>query len=174
MDKNYIEITKEWFDGAVPNYNKFKERRYVSYKGKRFYIDGKNVKFEYRNNEKEVAGLLQEVFGGTVYTIPNIYYPKEIRTADYKYINNILRFNDYVDLKTINSYGNRIVDNRIKEAKGQANNFILYFTNSNMTYDKIMNQIKTLYRSQDRRWVNTIIVVKDGDIRVFQRAKNKQ
>ena len=167
----YIEITQEWFDKAISNNKSFKERKYVSYKGKRFYIDGKNVKFEYRNNEKEVAQLLQEKFGGIIYTLPKVNYPRKVRTADYKYVNHRLKFNDNIDLKSIKSAGNKVIDNMLKEAKEQANNFVLYFTNPNMTYNEIMKQIEQLYINPYRDWIQTIITIKDNDIRVFKRLK---
>jgi len=168
---NYVEVTEKWFDGAVSNKSKFKERKYFNYKGIRFRVDGRKVKFEYRNNEKEVAQLLQEKFGGTIYALPKVNYPENIRTPDYKYINHRLNFNDYFDLKTIGASGNQSVDNIINISKGQSNNFILYFTSKNMTFDKILNQLTRLYRNPCREWVKTIITIKDGELRVFIRKK---
>ena len=170
-EKPFIDITDEWFENVVPNYNKFKERQYFSYKGNRYRVNGKTVYHEYKNNEKEVAQLLQEKLGGTIYKLPKVEIPKNIQTADYKYINHRLKFNDYLELKTIKFDGDNIIDNRLKKAKGQANNFVLYFTNPNMTYYKIFNQIERLYNNPCRQWINTIIIIKDDKIRVVSRKK---
>ena len=170
--KPFRDITNEWFDNAVPNYNKFKERKYIDFNGRRLYFDGIYIKFKYMNNEKEIAQLLQEKFGGTIYTRPKVDLPQNAQTADFKYINHRLKFNDYIDLKTIKSNGKNVIDNRIKKSRDQAFNFVLDFSESDLTYNEIINQLEMLYKNPYRNWVKTIIIIKNNDIRVFRR-KNK-
>lgn len=98
--------------------------------------------------------------------VPRVDFPQGIRTPDYL-IDGI----EY-DLKQITKSGKNTIYNRLKEAKGQSNNFILALSKNDLSDDDIIKQIESVYRSRHTRFVQTLIVLKDGMIKkVFTRNK---
>ena len=97
---------------------------------------------------------------------PRLKHNRNIRTPDYT-LNGI----DY-DLKGVNKNDDNTLHNKIKDSKGQTNNFIFDIKNNNLDLDDIITKINELYEIHDIRFFNNIIIVKDNKIlNIFKRKK---
>jgi len=111
MNKNYIDVTKEWLREAIPNSHKVEEQLYYESDGVKYEVDGKKVVLDYSKKEREVAEWLENTFGGEIKMIPRVNYPKNIMTQDY--IFRGMKF----DLKIIMGNGNKTIDSALKSEK---------------------------------------------------------
>ena len=146
----------------IKNYNlknhKVIEAKYIEKDGVKYYVDGKNVVLDYSKKELEVANWLVNTFGGKIYMLPRVNYPKNIKTADY------LWNDEFWDLKEIKGNSQKILDNTIKRNKSQSKNFIIDITNSKLYFCEIIYQINIIYNSVHRKWVSKIIIIKDNKL----------
>lgn len=142
-----IDITKDFLNKKSSNVHSVKKRQYFKYNQKKYNVDGKNVVLDYSQKELEIAYWLTNV-----YMLPRINNPKGIQTADY------LWQGEYCDLKEISGNGKHTLDSAIKRKKSQASNFILDITNSNLSKSDVINQLKLIFKSKNRLWVNKIIL----------------
>ncbi len=130
---------------CIKNYNlknhKVIEAKYIEKDGVKYYVDGKNVVLDYSKKELEVANWLVNTFGGKIYMLPRVNYPKNIKTADY------LWNDEFWDLKEIKGNSQKILDNTIKRNKSQSKNFIIDITNSKLYFYEIIYQINIIYNS---------------------------
>ena len=149
-DKNYIDVTNEWINKSI-SFHMVKDAKNYEYNNKKYYVDGKKVVLDYSHHEKEIAELLTNTFGGTIYMIPRVNIPEGIKTPDY------IWNNEYWDLKSITGNSNNTVDSILKNNKTQAKNFILYFKTQNI--QKFIKQIQNIYNNTHRRWIRYIIVL---------------
>ena len=147
---------------CIKNYNlknhKVIEAKYIEKDGVKYYVDGKNVVLDYSKKELEVANWLVNTFGGKIYMLPRVNYPKNIKTADY------LWNDEFWDLKEIKGNSQKILDNTIKRNKSQSKNFIIDITNSKLYFYEIIYQINIIYNSVHRKWVSKIIIIKDNKL----------
>lgn len=120
--------------------------------------------------EKEIAELLEKEFGGELYMFPRVNNPQRISTPDY-----LFRGESY-DLKTIGkTTGKNPLFNRIKKAKGQSNNFIFDLTNCELSENQIENQIEKIFWSDETKFVNIIVIIKNKKIlKIVKRAQKKE
>lgn len=163
---NYKDVTQEWLDSSVPNSHIVKDAQYFkSEKGTKYVVDGKGVVLDYSDKEKEVAEWLEGIFGGELYMMPRVNKPDGIMTADY------LFRNEYWDLKEIFGNGKHTLDSAIKKKKTQAKNFIFDISNSEITIENIDNQIKRIYKSKDRKWLDKIIIKRNNDVVAIYKRK---
>lgn len=165
----YIDVTDKWLMYAKPNSHKVKELNYFLYKGIRYYVDGKNVVLDYSKEELEIAKWLENTFGGEIFMLPRINIPKGIKTADY------LWNGEYWDLKILRKEAvseNRAIDNIIKTAKGQANNFILDVSKTYIKRTLIQKQIEKLFISKEREWIDKVILIdRNINLKIYSRIK---
>lgn len=168
---NYTDVTKEWLNSATPNSHKILNKSfYVDKKKNVYYVDNKKVVIEYNTDELETAIWLEKTFGGEIYMNPKINKPDNIKSADYYFKNENW---DKKRLTNVRSK-DRAVDNAIKSAKLQANNFILDITGCKLSNRIIINQVKNVFSSKNygRKWVNKIIIIRNNTlIKVFIRKK---
>lgn len=162
---NYIDVTKEWLNKANPNNYKVKDMSYFKHKGIKYKVDGKNVVLDYSNKEKEIAKWLISTFGGKIYMCPRINNPEGINTPDY------LWNNAFWDLKEIKGNGKHTFDTAIKKKKNQCCNFLLDISNSDINNKEVIRQLKLIFNSKDRQWVDKIIVKNENRIIIFKRKK---
>jgi len=167
LDKlNYKDVTNDWIKNRK-NYKSIKDATYYEHNGTKYYVDGKKVVLDYSEKEKEVALWLVNTFGGKIFMLPRINNPQNIETPDYLW--NNARW----DLKTLSKKAiskKRAIDNIIKTAKNQTDNIILDITNTNLPKNNILKQIKKIYKTTGRSWVDTIIVIKNYKlIKIFER-----
>ena len=153
---------RELANKCIKNYNlknhKVIEAKYIEKDGVKYYVDGKNVVLDYSKKELEVANWLVNTFGGKIYMLPRVNYPKNIKTADY------LWNDEFWDLKEIKGNSQKILDNTIKRNKSQSKNFIIDITNSKLYFCEIIYQINIIYNSVHRKWVSKIIIIKDNKL----------
>lgn len=163
----YEDITIYWIKSANPNTHEVKNLHYFIDKSLKVHIvDNKKVILNYSNKELEIANWLENTFGGEIYMVPKINYPKNIKTPDY------LWNREYWDLKEIKKSGKRVIDNRINNTKDQTNNYILDCTGNDLSNDELIYQIKRLYNSPERKWVDKIILVRNYKIiKIYKRKK---
>lgn len=167
-----IDITDETLKNATPNIGKVINRKYfVDKNGTKYIVDGKNVEFNPSEEEIRMANWLKETFGGNIYLNPKVNYPENVATSDY------LWNNEFWDLKVIGKKAiseTRAVDNVIKKAKKQTNNFVLDITNNKLKRNMIENQVKKIYSTKGREWVEKIIIVDNYKlIKIYQRNKKR-
>lgn len=144
---------------------KVKEQQYyIDTDGTKYKIDNKNVKIKANQKEREVASLLSQLYGQPVYLVPVVLNPQGIKTPDYM-VNK-----EKFDLKEILGNGKNTLDTAISKKKRQSSNFIFDISNSKITENTAVEQIKKIYNSKNRLWVDKIILTKDGKIlKIFKR-----
>lgn len=162
----YVDVTAQWRETATPNSHVVQDAREYVKDGVTYKVDGHNVVLDYSLHEKEIAELLEREFGGELYMVPRVNNPQGISTPDY-----LFRHAGY-DLKTIGGgAGANTIFNRIKKAKGQAENFVVDVTSAGLSDKIISEQIKKLFDRADTEWLNAVIVVQDNKVlKVVKRA----
>lgn len=169
-NENYKDVTQEWLsnkiDGKVIN-----RKYFVDKNGIKYNVDGKNVVFEPSKNEIKMANWLTETFGGNVYLNPKVNIPNNVKTQDY------LWNNEFWDLKEMGEKAlseTRAVDNIIKKAKNQTDNIILDITKNKLEHKIIENQVKKVYSTKGREWVDKIIIVDNYKlVKIYKRNKKR-
>lgn len=156
------EITDEWTkkntDGSLIDMKEY-DVNGVTYK-----VDGKRVTLHPTEQERSVAAVLSKKYGKIVEFVPQITYPQGIQTPDY--LINGERF----DLKTFKSSGKNVFYNMIAKKKKQSPNFIFDITECPLSAEEIERQINGLYSSHHTRFIEKIVVMKDGKIeKVYMR-----
>ena len=160
LNKNlgYKDVTNEWLNRKQKN-GKVLDSYYYITNHKVYIVDGsKKVVLDYSLKELEVANWLVNTFGETLYMKPRVNYPFGIKTADYFWKG------EYWDLKSMSATGKRAFDNRINNHETQSKNFIFDISNNPLSNEEIEKQINNIYTSEDRYWVNKIIVKRDNKI----------
>lgn len=153
---------------ANPNSHIIKELPYYRHNNTNYYVDNKYVLFDYSISEMEVAIWLENTFGGELYMCPRINKPDGIETPDY-----IFRKEKW-DLKTPIGTSRIVIDHMLKSKRRQANNFIIDISKNSLPVEEIIRQVKKIYNSSRRNWVNTIIIKKDDNlIDIYTRKKMK-
>ena len=167
IENGYIDVTYNWINDVKVNSHNVKDSIYYeNFDGVKYYVDGKNVVLDYTFKEKEIALWLENTFGGELYMLPRVNNPDGIMTADY------LFRGEYWDLKQIFGNGKHTFDSSIKKKKSQANNFIFDVCNRNIEVNNIENQIRKIYCSKERFWVDKIIIKRDEELLfVYERIK---
>lgn len=160
----FVNVTDKWLKSATPNSHKVVDADYFDDGETKHIVDGKKVIFDYSEKEKEIGKWLEETFGGEIYMCPRINYPKGIETPDY--IFRDMKF----DLKEIKGNGKRTIDSAIKNKKKQANNFIFDISESSLSEEEIIEQVKRIYKTSGREWVDITIIKKHSKlIAVFKK-----
>ena len=163
-DKNYIDVTNEWINKSK-SFSNVIDAKYYEHNGKKYYVDNKNVVLDYSRQEIEVAELITKTFGGTIYMIPRINYPKGIKTPDY------IWNNERWDLKTIHGNSKNSLYDSIKNSKEQSNNFIIDISKSKLSTLDAERQIAKIFDSSIRKWIRYIIIIKHNNIKVYKNNK---
>lgn len=159
-DSRCIDVTELWRKDATPNSHAVQGLRSFTINGATYTVDGHNVVLDYSAHEKEIAELLEREFGGELYMVPRVNNPQGISTPDY-----LFRGKGY-DLKTLSKEaGENTIINRIKKARKQSKNFILDLTNAKKITDSVLkSQIQRIYKDKETAFVDTIIVIRNGNI----------
>ena len=159
-DSRYIDVTELWRKDATPNSHTVQGLRSFTRNGATYTVDGHNIVLDYSPHEKEIAELLEKEFGGELYMVPRVNNPQGISTPDY-----LFRGKGY-DLKALSKEaGENTIINRIKKARKQSKNFILDLTNAKKITDSVLkSQIQRIYEDKETAFVDTIIVIRNGNI----------
>lgn len=166
--KWFDDITGNWYPDAKPGSHTVQDLQSVTVDGITYQVDGRNVVLDYKPHEKEIAELLEREVGGELYMVPRVNNPQGVSTPDY------LFHGKGYDLKTIKGAGKKILYDRISKKKAQASNFIFDLSGCALTDEAIQQQIEYIYRSNHTRFVDEIVIIKNGKVVfVSKRAKEK-
>lgn len=156
----YADVTEKWREQTAPNSHIVQDLKEYTVDGVAYKVDGHNVVLDYSPHEKEIAELLEKEFGGELYMVPRVNNPQGVPTPDY-----LFRGKGY-DLKTLSKEaGENTIINRIKKARKQSKNFVLDVTNAKkITQSVLKSQIQRIYEDKETAFVDTIIVVRNGNI----------
>ena len=161
---NYIDITNKVLNKDKKEYRVEEQQYFIDNNGNRYNVDGKHVIIKSSVREREVANILGKIYGGKINLVPVVLSPKGIKTPDYN-VNG-----EKFDLKEVFGNGKNTLDTAISNKKQQSNNFIFDISKTNMKKVESIKQIKGIYKSEHRKWVSTIILIKDKEIlKVYQR-----
>ena len=129
-----------------------------------YIVGGKHVVLRPSDHEREIAAILSEQYGKTVEFVPQIMCPQGIQTPDY------LIDGESFDLKSPTGKSKNLFYNVISKKMKQASSFIFEVTNCPLSEEEIKKQVEALYFSRHTRFVNKIVIMKDGKIlKVYER-----
>lgn len=162
--KPYTDITSKW-KPVDPSQSKIvKDLSEWTYNGETYKVDGKHVVLDYSKHEKEVADLLAKKYGKDVRMVPRVTKPEKVKTPDY------LIDGEKWDLKTLKSSGENTFYNMTKNKKEQAQNFIFDISNLDVSDEWAENQVSSIFASNNRRWADKIMVLKNDDVKIYKRT----
>lgn len=129
-----------------------------SHEGAFYPVDGRRVKLEPSAREWEVARVIAERLGAKVELVPRVCAPQNVPTPDY------LIDGEAYDLKEILGKGKNVVDGLVKQKQKQAVNFVFDASKTSLSLSEVLGQIKKLYGSDYRQWVQIVILIKENEI----------
>lgn len=160
-----VDITQEWLKGSSGTGN-YSVAGKVKVDGKDYYVDGKRVVVKENSKEKAVAECLSSKYGFNVVRLPEIKVPQNIQMADYL-IDNVK-----YDVKSPTGSGKNTLDGLIKHKSKQSSNFIFDLSDCPLTDDEVEQQITRIYASDNRMFVDIIVLYSKNEIiKVFKRKK---
>lgn len=128
----------------------------------------RQFKVDPMGEERSMARVLSDFFGGNIEVRPRIVKPEGIRTSDYR-INGKL-----AELKTPST---NILSRVVKEGKGQASHIILNLDDDKCTcsLDNAIKQVSLLFSNDEYNWLDTCTLIKDGKVKkVIMRTQKKK
>lgn len=158
---------KDWFPDSTPNSHKVidKDEEYIDLDGTHYIVDGSAVVFDVTDNERKIANLLESTIGGELFLLPKVNRPEKVRMGDYLF--NGKKY----DLKTITGRGKNTLDAAIKKKKGQASGFIFDLSNSPLSKKEVTSQVKEIFGSKHRTFIDEIVIVRGNKIKAVYRRK---
>ncbi len=137
--------------------------------GQRYCVDGKNVVLDYSESERKIAENLAGLLGANVKMIPRVLFPQGISTPDI-FINN-----EAYDIKEPIGKGKAVIYNMVSKKKRQTNNFAIDISHCPLSENEIRNQVADVYRSSHTRFIDKIILCKNGNIlNIYKRIKKEE
>lgn len=162
FNKDFIPISIE----KPLNKGKVSDLYEIEIRGKTYTVDDKHVLLDYSNKEKEVADIIANDLGKDVYMMPRIEFPQHVKVADYR-----IEGESY-DLKEITGKGKEVLYGNVKRNKEQSKHFIFEISKCPLDDNEILRQIEYIYKSTHTKFVEKIIIVKDGKItQMYERKK---
>lgn len=162
----YEDITNNILSKEDKKFEVKEQQYFVSEDGKKYNIDGKNVKIKANEKERQVAELLGKAYGGQVNLVPVVLNPQGIKTPDY-----ILNGKKY-DLKEPTGSSKTTIYDLFKHKSKQADNFIIDIHKSGLDREECIKQSENIFYSRHRKWIDTIILMDNNEI--FKILKRKQ
>ena len=154
--KPYKNITDNFRKAVIERNSKIEERDWIKNDGKVYRI-GKlnpdNVRLRPNSDEnvKPMAEWLQKELGGKVFINPEPEH-SEFRTSDFMYRNQKW------ELKTPKSKNKNTIYYQIDSGKGQANNFIIDMSQTEFSYEEVLEQVNFAFSAKNIKWFNKLIV----------------
>ena len=159
----YIDITYKF--STINKYQIKKQKYYIDDDGNKYNVDGKYVVLEPTMREIQVAHMLGKVIGGNINIIPRINEPEGIKTSDY--IINGKRF----DLKEIKGNSKNSLYNALGKQRKQADNFIFDISNTEISKEEAIRQIRSIYNSNHRKWIHYLMLIENDKIlKIYKRG----
>lgn len=156
--KNCYDATPEWnAKKAEKQGGKVTEQNYLIIENELHYVDDEHILSDHTEEERNVAKLLVDEFGGEIVLLPRtsgggIY--KDIKSADY--LLNGVR----IDLKSPKGNGKNTIYEIVKDSKKQANTFAIDVSKTPLNLEEIMQQLEEgVFRSDWTKDVETIILL---------------
>ena len=162
------DVTAKYFAATTPNSHEVQDLSTYVVCDTAYTVDGKTVVLDYTPQEKEIAELLERELGGEIFMVPRVNHPPGISTPDYLFRGE--RF----DLKRLFGRGKNTLYDAVAKKASQSENFILDLTHCPLEEAEIKRQIMLIYSSTHTRFVDTIIVVRDGAISRILKKATKQ
>lgn len=150
------EDWKRWIDGK--GFVVVNELNTWVHDDTEYKIDGHHVFFDYSKHEKEIAEILSNHLKKEVRLVPKVVFPQNISTPDY------LIEGERWDLKDIFGKGNNVIDGAVKKKREQADNFVLDITKTELTIDEVDEQVRRIYSSERRKWINNIKIIQNNKV----------
>nr|DAP96356.1 MAG TPA: minor capsid protein [Caudoviricetes sp.] len=157
-DAAFADITKNWYANATPNSHPVLELQEYKTGGASYKVDGHNVVLDYNAHEKEIAEVLKREIGGEIYLVPRVNSPAGVSTPDFLF--HGARF----DLKTIRGNSKNTVYNAVAKKAAQSENFILDFTECQLSAEEIDRQTIALFHSKHTAFIDTVVLMKEERI----------
>lgn len=159
---NHMDITKEWTKknkkGSVV------EKLSYIVDSVTYAVDGKHVVLDTSDVERAIAVSLSGKYGKDVELVPKVNYPLGVQTPDY------LIDGERFDLKSPIGRSRNLLYNLVSKKKKQASSFIFDLTRCSLSDDDIERQIKELYFSRHTRFIDKVVVMKNGEVlKVYER-----
>ncbi|MBR0428183.1 MAG: hypothetical protein IJK18_08315 [Clostridia bacterium] len=164
VDKQYMDITEQILNKGKQKYKLIEKEYFTDENGTKYIVDNKSIKIKANENERKIANIMGEIFGGKIELIPVVLKPKGIQTPDYM-ING-----EKFDLKEVYGNGKNTLDTAINKKKKQSSNFIFDISKTEMNKGKATKQIERIYESKHRDWINRIILIENDEIlKIYKR-----
>lgn len=154
--KGAKDITDKWTKVSKQGF--IKEMKYYKHNGVKYPVDGHHVVIKPSIEEREVANVLARKYGKNIYLVPRINIPTGIQTPDY--IINGSKF----DLKSPTGNGKETLFNLIKKKNRQSNKFIFNLNYSSLNDVEICKQVCKIFTSEETKFINTIVLIKNETI----------
>jgi len=163
----YIDITEQELKYFGQKYKIIEQQYFVDGNGNKHEIDGRHVVLNPSKMEKKVAELMGKLYGGEIRIVPRINEPEGIKTPDY-IING-----ESFDLKEIHGHSVNTLYNAITRQRKQSSNFIFDISSTELSQEESIRQIKDIYKSKHKSWINKIILIKNNEILIIFKRKNE-
>ncbi len=164
LNMEYRDITNRILNRDKKEYKVEEQNYYKDDNGSKYEVDGKYVIMKPTKNEKQVANLLGELYGGKVKIIPRINVPENIKTPDY------MIGNKKYDLKEIKGNGKYVIQGNLKGKSQQADNFVIDISKSKIQEIDAIEQIQSIYKSKHYLWIDELILIKNNQIlKIYKR-----
>ncbi len=165
LNMEYRDITNRILNRDKKEYKVEEQNYYKDDNGIKYQVDGKYVIMKPTENEKQVANLLGELYGGKVKIIPRINVPENIKTPDY------MIGNKKYDLKEIKGNGKYVIQGNLKGKSQQADNFVIDISKSKIQEIDAIEQIQSIYKSKHYLWIDELILIKNNQILKMYKRK---
>lgn len=165
----FVDVTEEYLELGKKLVGTVSDEEEYEKEGNTYSVDGKNVVLDYSESERRIAQSLADLLGADVKMIPRVLYPQKVSTPDI-FINN-----EPYDIKEPIGQGKAVIYNMVSKKKRQANNFVIDITKCPLTVEEIRGQITDVYRSSHTKFIDKIILSKDGNIlNIYKRSKKEE
>lgn len=151
------DITQEWTKTKGTKGIVSELQEYII-KGTAYKVDGKHVILHPTEQEREVAAILSEKYGKKVEYVPQVMVPQGMKTPDY------LVDGEHFDLKSPTGRSKDLLYNVVAKKRKQASSFIFDVTDCPLSEDEIIKQAEALYFSRHTRFIDKIVIMKNGEI----------
>lgn len=158
----HMDITNEWTKKDKKGFVVEKLSYIVG--GINYIVDGKHVILKPSEQERRIAAILSEKYGKDVELVPKVDYPPNIQTPDY------LIDGERFDLKSPTGKSKNLLYNLVSKKRKQSSSFIFDITDCSLSDDDIERQVKELYFSRHTRFIDKIVIMKNGEVlKVYKR-----
>ena len=167
-EEKYVDVTDSWIKKSTPNSHKILDKVEYTINGKTYKVDGKKVKLDYSNKEKQIAEILENTFGCEIYMVPRISFTQGISPPDYLFKDK--KF----DLKEPLGKSKAVLYNMLSKKSKQSPNFIFDISKCPLDNEELIKQAKDIYKSSHTKFVDTIILIKDSKVLIVLERKIKK